>query len=104
MKTHIELYEPAMCCPTGLCSVGGDSELLRISTLIHDFQKRGITIERYNLTSNPMRFMTNSVVNYALNEMGIDGLPFTVVDGKIEIKGRYPTNEEFDQIVSSQEK
>ena len=33
MKT-MKIYEPAMCCTTGLCGVGVDSELLRVSTVL----------------------------------------------------------------------
>ena len=28
------IYEPAMCCPTGLCGVGVNPELLRISAAL----------------------------------------------------------------------
>lgn len=30
----MKIFEPAMCCPTGLCGVGVDPELLRISTVL----------------------------------------------------------------------
>lgn len=91
----IEIYEPAMCCPTGLCGVGVDSELLRISTVMNKLKKKGIKIERYNLTDSPMQFVTNTVVNKLINEKGVDGLPFTFVDEEIAISGRYPTNQEL---------
>lgn len=40
MKT-MSIYEPAMCCETGICGVGVDPELLRISTVFHNLQKNG---------------------------------------------------------------
>ena len=43
------IYEPAMCCPTGLCGVSVDPELLRLSTVISSLQKNGIEIKRYSL-------------------------------------------------------
>lgn len=39
MKT-MQIFEPAMCCSTGLCGVGVDPELLRISTVLDTLKKR----------------------------------------------------------------
>jgi len=89
------IYEPAMCCPTGLCGVGIDPELLRISTVLNTLKKNGIEVERYNLSNSPMEFMTNAAVNTLLNEKGVDILPITVFDGNIVITARYPANDEF---------
>ncbi|MCI2160525.1 MAG: arsenic metallochaperone ArsD family protein, partial [Oscillospiraceae bacterium] len=52
MKT-MQIFEPAMCCSTGLCGVGVDPELLRISTVIETLKKHGITIGRFNLNNAP---------------------------------------------------
>ncbi len=38
----IEIYEPSMCCPTGLCGVSVDPELLRISTVVDKLIKRSV--------------------------------------------------------------
>ena len=91
----ITIYEPAMCCPTGLCGVTVDPELLRISTVANNLKKKGIEIERNNLTNSPMKFMTNKTVNKMINEKGVDELPFTFVDEEVAITGRYPTNQEL---------
>jgi len=95
----ITIYEPAMCCPTGLCGVSIDQELLRISTVLNNLKKKGIEIERYNLTNSPMKFMANQAVNKMINEKGVDELPFTLVDDEIAITGRYPTNEEIAKLL-----
>lgn len=92
------IYEPAMCCPTGLCGVSVDPELLRISTVLDRLKKQDILVDRFNLSNAPMEFMKNVVVNDYINEKGIDELPITVVDGKIFKTGEYPTNEEFADI------
>lgn len=91
----IQIFEPAMCCPTGLCGVGVDSELLRISTVLNTLKKDGVEIERFNLTNSPIEFINNKIVNKYINEKGADILPVTVVDGEIAVSGRYPTNEEI---------
>lgn len=89
------MYEPAMCCPSGLCGVGVDPELLRISTVFASLQKNGIDIQRYNLTNMPQEFINNTEVNQLLAKDGVEALPATVVDGKVVMTKRYPTNEEL---------
>lgn len=91
----MQIFEPAMCCSTGLCGVGVDQELLRISTVLNTLEKSGIKIERFNLTSAPQAFVTNKIVNNYIKDKGVDGLPVVVFDGKILITGRYPSNDEF---------
>lgn len=92
---NIEIFEPAMCCSTGLCGVSVDPELLRISTALNTLKEKGIEVKRYNLTSAPMQFVTNHAVSEFVKLYGVDRLPVTVVDGELAVSGRYPTNEEF---------
>lgn len=89
------IYEPALCCETGLCGVNVDPELLRISTVLKQLKQKGVVIERYNLNNAPMEFVKNNIVNQYINEKGIDGLPIVTVDGEIVIERRYPANDEI---------
>lgn len=89
------IYEPAMCCPTGLCGVSIDPELLRMSTVISTLKKNGINVVRYNLTNSPMEFVNNKEVNKLMSEKGVQILPITVVDGAIVKTKSYPTNDEI---------
>lgn len=89
------IYEPALCCETGLCGVNVDPELLRISTVLNALKQKGIIIERYNLNSAPMEFVKNNIVNQYVNEKGVEGLPVVTVDDKIVLEGRYPANDEI---------
>jgi len=91
----MQIFEPAMCCSTGLCGVGVDPELLRISTVVNSLKKNGVEIERFNLTSAPMEFVNNKAVNQLISGKGVKNLPAVVLDGEIIITGRYPTNEEL---------
>lgn len=92
---ELKLYEPAMCCNSGVSGVGVDPELMRISAVLKSLSKHDIMILRYNLSSNPMAFIENAEVNTLLMNGELDKLPVTTVDGKIVLTGRYPTNEEF---------
>ena len=67
---RMSIYEPAMCCDTGVCGVNIDPELVRISTVINNLKKNGITIERYNLSSNIVAFTNNKKVKSALSKNG----------------------------------
>ena len=89
------IYEPALCCETGLCGVNVDPELLRISTALNTLKNEGVVIERYNLNNAPMEFVKSSIVNQYVNEKGVDGLPVVTVDGEIVLAGRYPANDEI---------
>jgi hypothetical protein len=84
-----------MCCSTGLCGVSVDPELLRISTVLDTLQKKDVKVERFNLNSAPMEFVNDAVINAFINAKGPDGLPAILLDGKIVLAGRYPTNDEF---------
>ncbi len=94
MKT-MSIYEPAMCCETGLCGVGIDPELLRISTVMSNLQKNGVTTSRFNLNSAPQAFVNNSEINKLIMGDGVESLPATLIDGKIVKTKAYPTNEEI---------
>ena len=95
----MQIFEPPMCCPTGLCGVSTDPELLRIATVIHTLEKNGVKVERFNLTNNPMKFLEYPVVGSWLKEFGTAKLPLVLVDGEVAITGRYPTNAEFVRLL-----
>ncbi len=95
----MQIFEPAMCCETGLCGVAIDPELLRISTVVSALKNNNVEIERFNLNSAPMEFVTNTVINQYINEKGPEGLPAILIDGKIVMTGKYPTNEEITKLL-----
>lgn len=97
------IYDPAMCCPSGMCGVSIDPEIVRVATALHAFKKHGVEVKRYNLTSNPMEFMTQQEVNKHIIEDGVDCLPITVLNDEVVLLGRYPTNEEMCTFVGLSE-
>lgn len=99
----IAIYEPAMCCPTGLCGVSVDPELLRISTVVTNLRKSGIPMNRYNLTSAPQKFVQNQTVNDLMMKEGVEILPVTVVDGEIVKTKGYPSNTELATLLDISE-
>ncbi len=97
--SKMEIYDPAMCCSTGVCGPSVNPELIRVAAVIENLKKKGIEVIRHNLSSEPQTFLNNQAVNRELNGKGADILPITVVDEKIVKRGSYPTNEEFADLL-----
>ena len=93
------IFEPAMCCSTGVCGPAVNPDLLRISTVINKLKDKGIVVDRYNLTSAPQAFVDNTIISQMLNSDGIDILPVTFVDGEVVKTKQYPTNAEFSKLL-----
>lgn len=89
---NIRIFEPAMCCATGLCGPSIDPELLRISTLLSSLKEKGIVVKRYNLASDPQAFAQNEAVKELLSKQGTKILPVTLSGDDVVLTGRYPTN------------
>ncbi len=93
MKT-IQVYDPPMCCSTGLCGNEIDPALVSFAALLTQFAQKGVKVERYNLGQQPMAFVQNAEVKALLDKEGVEVLPITFVEGQVHLKGRYPTNSE----------
>jgi hypothetical protein len=93
------IFDPAMCCSTGVCGPSVNPELLRVATVISNLKDKGVLIERYNLTGNPQIFIDNRTINEMLNRYGVDILPVTMVDGQVVKTNAYPENDEFCKLL-----
>ena len=93
MKT-IQVYDPAMCCSTGLCGTEIDPALVSFAALLTQLSQKGVKVERYNLGQQPMAFAQNPAVKALIEKEGVAALPLILVDGELHLKGRYPTDEE----------
>lgn len=91
----IELFDPPMCCPTGLCGPALDQTLLDVSEMIMALEAEGNPVERYQMTSHPHKFMNNNDVMRLVREQQMAALPITAVHGQIIKVGAYPTLEEL---------
>ncbi|MCR6105836.1 arsenite efflux transporter metallochaperone ArsD [Salipaludibacillus agaradhaerens] len=95
MKTKVQLFDPALCCPTGVCGPNVDPELTRISRTVMKLVKEGYDVSRYNLAQEAEHFTANEDITTLLENDGPEALPATVVNGKLVLNGRYPTVAEF---------
>ncbi|MBT2731767.1 arsenite efflux transporter metallochaperone ArsD [Carnobacterium sp. ISL-102] len=95
----LTIYEPAMCCSTGVCGPSVDVDLIRITSVSQQIRKLdGKQLVRYNLTSNPNSFVRNQNVTKVMQEKGVDCLPVTVLNNETIVKiNEYPTNKEISE-------
>ncbi|MDD5286093.1 MAG: arsenite efflux transporter metallochaperone ArsD [Desulfuromonadaceae bacterium] len=99
----IEIFDPAMCCSTGVCGPSVDPELVRIKEVLRRIQKQApeVKVERYGLSNDPQAFVANSAVAELLKSDGPGCLPLSFVDGKLLSKGSYPGNEQLQTILKN---
>ena len=86
----VEIFDPPMCCPTGLCGPAVDQELLDVSEMVHQLQVNGLRVERYQMTSHPGKFTGNPEVMQLIREKQMAALPIIVFHGEIIAAGYYP--------------
>lgn len=91
----IELFDPPMCCPTGLCGPSLDETLLSVSEMLMTLQAEGTAVERYQMTSHPHKFLHNDEVMRLVREKQLAALPITAVHGHVIKVGAYPTLDEI---------
>lgn len=91
----IEIFDPAMCCGTGLGGPVIDPELMQMATLTYELNERGMSIQRYGLTSAPQAFVANPTISELLRTQGPDILPVVLLDGEVVKTGAYPSKEEL---------
>ena len=94
MKT-IQVFDPALCCSTGVCGVDVDQALVTFAADVAWAKLNGAQIERFNLAQQPVAFAENSAVKGFLERSGAEALPLVLVAGEIALAGRYPNRTEL---------
>ena len=88
MKT-IQIYDPPMCCSSGVCGTDVDPGLAAFAGFLEKL-RRTAEVRRYNLGRQPLPFVENPLVKGLLDSEGAEALPVVIVDGAVLCKGRYP--------------
>ena len=94
-QAHIQVYDPAMCCATGVCGPEVDPALVRFAADLKWLQEQGVQVERFNLAQSPMAFVECEVVKQALTDKGEAALPLVLTNGQVSSMGRYPERQEL---------
>lgn len=93
--TTIQIYDPALCCSSGVCGVDVDQQLVTFAADLKWLEQQGGKAERFNLAQQPMAFAGNPVVTAFLERSGQEGLPLILVNGEVALAGRYPRRAEL---------
>jgi hypothetical protein len=93
--TTIQIFDPALCCSTGVCGVEADQALITFAADVDWAKQNGAHVERFNLAQQPMVFAENGTVKGFLERSGQEALPLTLVDGEMALAGRYPNRTEL---------
>ena len=93
----LAVYDPAMCCSTGVCGPTVDPALVRFGADLKWLQEQGVEVRRFNLAQTPAAFLENVVVQRALNEKGEGALPLVLADDQLLASGRYPERNELSE-------
>jgi hypothetical protein len=99
---EIQIFDPALCCSSGVCGTDADQQLVDFSATARWAQQQGLPVARHNLAQEPMRFAENPVVRDFLAEHGEAGLPLVLVDGKQVLSGRYPDRAELARFAGAE--
>ena len=91
----LQVYDPAMCCPTGICGPDVDTPLVQFAADLDWLKTQGVIVQRHNLSQNPAAFVENEPVKAALTEKGEGALPVLLLNGKVVTTGRYPDRSEM---------
>ncbi len=92
---RLQVFDPAMCCSTGVCGPSVDPSLPRFGGDLEWLKSKGLDVERYNLAQEVSAFTSNPVVKQALNTKGSKCLPLILLDGMIVSEGAYLTREQL---------
>ena len=91
----IRVFEPALCCNTGVCGPELDENLVAFTADLDFLRGLGVDITRHNLANDPGAFAASRAVSEFLKVAGSAGLPLVLVDEVTVATGRYPIRAEL---------
>lgn len=93
--TRLQVFDPPMCCSTGVCGPSVDATLPRFAADLAWVESQGVTVERFNLAQQPQAFADSELVRRELSAHGSACLPLVLVDGVAVRRGEYPSRREL---------
>jgi len=91
MPNTLTVFDPAMCCSTGICGPSVDAQLVRFAADLDWLRATGVEVERFNLAQQPAAFAASAAVKQALAERGEAALPLVLAGGEVVSIGTYPS-------------
>jgi len=98
---RIDVYDPEMCCATGVCGPAPDPVLIRFEATLERLRRHGVEVVRHQLSRDPEAFVTQPQIYQQLLTTGLSTLPAVAVEGAVRFMGRYPTDDELAEAVGA---
>ncbi|BCL83652.1 arsenic resistance operon repressor [Ktedonobacteria bacterium brp13] len=96
----VRVYDPAMCCSTGVCGPSVDTQLVQFAADLQWLETQQVRVQRYNLSQQPDAFLQNKKVAGLLQAFDEKALPIILVNDEILVYGQYPSREELAQALA----
>lgn len=93
--TALTIFDPPMCCATGICGADVDQRLVDFAADLDWLKAQGVPVRRINLSQEPAEFVANAAINALMQASGGEDLPALMVEGSVVSKGRYPSRAEL---------
>ena len=95
----MQVFDPAMCCSTGVCGPSVDPTLTRFAADLEWLKSKGVEVERFNLAQEVAPFTENEKVKHALHSQGTKSLPMIFIEGHVASSGGYPSRADLARFV-----
>jgi Arsenical resistance operon protein ArsD len=89
----VAVFDPAMCCTTGVCGPGVDPALLQVARDLRWLSAKGVRVTRAGLGQEPQAFVANARISGLMQAFGEGALPAVLVNDVVIAHGQYPTRE-----------
>ena len=95
----LQIFEPAMCCSTGVCGPDVDTQLVQFAADIEWIKSQGVAVHRFNLSQNPDAFVKEETISNLLVSDGEACLPVILFNGQVALQSRYPERSELAELL-----
>lgn len=95
----LNVYDPPLCCSSGVCGPSVDPELLRVNADLEWIKKQDVKVTRFNLAQQPADFAANEQVKSLLQKVGQDALPLIFLGDHLVASRFYPSREQLGKIL-----
>lgn len=89
----ITVFDPPMCCATGVCGPVVDPDLVAFAALLEELRRDGVETLRHGLATDPGAFVENPEVLDRITREGNQCLPLVYVGDRLLASGKYPSRE-----------
>jgi hypothetical protein len=97
----LRVYDPAMCCSTGVCGPSIDPHLAQFAADLQWLATQQVRVQRYNLAQQPDAFLQNKKVAGLLQAFDEKALPVILINDDIFAYGYYPSRDELVQALQN---